>query len=66
MAISKRLLIDTYNKAFETIDGANNGDIDKEIIYDFLDSLSEVELLELGMNANKGRLLSAFKSFTTK
>lgn len=66
MAINKRLLVDTYNKAFETIDSANNRDIDKEIIYDFLDSLSEVELLELGMNANKNRLLSAFKNFMSK
>ena len=61
--ISKKLLVDTYNEAFTKLD---DGKIDKEIIYDFLDTLSEVELLELSMRANEKRLVSEFKKFLKK
>ena len=61
--ISKKLLVDTYNEAFSKLD---DGEIDKEIIYDFLDTLSEVELLELSMRANEKRLVAEFKKFLKK
>lgn len=61
--IDKKLLVDTYNEAFTKLD---DGKIDKEIIYDFLDNLSEVELLELSMRANESRLVSEFKDFLKK
>jgi hypothetical protein len=61
--ISKKLLVDTYNEAFTILD---DGMIDKEIIYDFLDTLSEVELLELSMRANEKRLVAEFKKFLKK
>lgn len=61
--ISKKLLVDTYEEAFTILD---DGMIDKEIIYDFLDTLSEVELLELSMRANERRLVAEFKKFLKK